>query len=310
MQLKSSAPGSLMLLGEYGVLYGKSALVCAVNQRIHVTLTPRTDDVIFIRSSLGEYQTTLSDLGVEKPFQFVLAAIKHYQGIIHHGFELDITSDFSHQVGLGSSAAVTVATLTVIMKWLNIKLTSIDVIRLGRNIIREVQGVGSGADVAASVLGGMVAFHSQPLMAEKLPSLYPLTVLYSGFKTTTVDAIQQVQTRFADHASILKSICNAIGECAQEGIQFARQAMWGKLGVTMNAQQGLLASLGVSLPLLQDLVEGLRQGTDIKGAKISGSGLGDCVVGLGEMAALFPLKEGVAPITVTMDSQGVVCEKI
>lgn len=310
MQLNSSAPGSLMLLGEYGVLYGKSALVCAVNQRIHVTLTPRTDDVIFIRSHLGNHQTTLTHLTVEKPFQFVLATIKHYQGVIHHGFDLDIKSDFSHQVGLGSSAAVTVATLAVLLKWLNIKLTSNDMIRLGRNIVRDVQGVGSGADIAASVMGGMVAFHSQPLMAEKLPLLYPLTVLYSGFKTATVDAIRQVQTQFAEHAGLFKSLCNAIGECAQEGIQFARKAKWDKLGVTMDRQQGLLTALGVNLPVLQSLVDELRQGNGIIGAKISGSGLGDCVVGLGEMESLFPLKEGVAPINVTMDSQGVQCEKI
>jgi mevalonate kinase len=173
-----------------------------------------------------------------------------------------------------------------------------------------VQGVGSGADVAASVLGGMVAFHSQPLMAEKLPSIYPLTVLYSGFKTTTVDAIKQVQTRFAEHTGLFKSICNAIGECALEGIQFARKSLWDKLGTTMSIQQGMMASLGVNMPLLQTMIDDLKNGNDIKGAKISGSGLGDCVVGLGTKDTFPVFANGVMPIKVAMSPEGVQCEKI
>ncbi len=38
MRLKASAPGSLMLLGEYGVLYGKHALVCAIDKRIVISI--------------------------------------------------------------------------------------------------------------------------------------------------------------------------------------------------------------------------------------------------------------------------------
>ena len=55
MQLKASAPGSLMLMGEHAVLHGKKALVCAIDQRISVSLTPREDARISIVSALGEY---------------------------------------------------------------------------------------------------------------------------------------------------------------------------------------------------------------------------------------------------------------
>ena len=36
--IKTSAPGSLMLLGEHAVLHGKQALVGSINRRIYVEL--------------------------------------------------------------------------------------------------------------------------------------------------------------------------------------------------------------------------------------------------------------------------------
>ena len=44
MRVTASAPGKLVLLGEYAVLEGASALVLAVNRRARVTLT-RIDEV-------------------------------------------------------------------------------------------------------------------------------------------------------------------------------------------------------------------------------------------------------------------------
>ena len=55
----ASAPGSLMILGEYGVMFGKYALVGAIDQYITVTLTERSDQQIEIYSALGEYSTEI-----------------------------------------------------------------------------------------------------------------------------------------------------------------------------------------------------------------------------------------------------------
>jgi mevalonate kinase len=310
MQLKASAPGSLMLLGEYAVLYGKHAMVCAVDKRITVTLTPRDDDKINIHSNLhGQFSTRLSYLQIEKPFHYVLSTVKHYQAKLKRGFDLEIHSDFSDTIGLGSSAAVTVATLATIVTWLGMRMLPIDLVRQGRNIIREVQGVGSGADVAASVYGGIVGYQAQPLIAEKLSVTHPLTVMYSGYKTPTPDAIAQVQAYFAAHPNIFREITNSISQCAQDGMVCVRKSEWKKLGDIMNMQQGLMESLGVSTELLRNMVVDLRQQASISGAKISGAGLGDCVIGLGEAQADYTYAN-LQRIPVAMSLQGVHCEKI
>jgi mevalonate kinase len=315
MQLKASAPGSLMLLGEYAVLYGKHALACAIDKRIYVTITPNMSNRITIHSSLYEtYETELSQLKIEKPFNFVLGVLQYYQAKLKSGCDIHIVSDFSDKVGLGSSAAVTVATIAALLAWLNIKISPHDLVRHGRNIIRQIQGVGSGTDIAASVYGGMIGYQTQPLLVEKFSIIHPLVVLYSGFKTPTVEAIKKVQTDFSSHSQLFNYLIQSIGQCAFEGIQHVRKSSWYELGKIMNVQQGLMAALGVNTLLIQHMVENLRQQSTILGAKISGSGLGDCVVGLGELPSQYAFALGhissVSRISLNMTLQGVVSEKV
>ena len=50
----------------------------------------------------------------------------------------------------------------------------------------------------------------------------------------------------------------------------------------MDLHQGLQDALGVSNLILSNIIFKLREMRGIKGAKISGSGLGDCVIALGK----------------------------
>ncbi|MFZ3067826.1 MAG: hypothetical protein WA253_06730, partial [Gammaproteobacteria bacterium] len=148
---------------------------------------------------------------------------------------------------------------------------------------------------------------------ERIPHTLFLTALYAGFKTPTADAIKLLQERFANNETLLTSILNAIGECAEAGFQYAKQANWPALGGMMIIQQGLMQDLGVSLPVLDALVSDLNQQPAILGAKISGSGLGDCVIGLGEVAPDYQFQgeyAGVYRIPVAISELGVQCEQI
>jgi mevalonate kinase len=314
MSFKASAPGSMMLLGEYAVLHGKQALVCAVDKRITVTLTPREDTRIEIHSSIhGHYATEIAELSIERPFHFVLGALRQNQSKLKRGCHIDITSEFSDKIGLGSSAAVTVATLAVLANWLNLKVSLPELVRQGRNLVRQIQGVGSGADIAASVYGGIVGYSTQPLVVEKHAITHPITALYAGYKTPTVDAIKKVHNYFSAYPVLYRHICNSIGQCAVEASRLVRMGEWKKIGEIMNTQQGMMESLGVSSSHLRNLVDNLRNQPGILGAKISGSGMGDCVIGLGELPDDYVCtasQQGVELIPVKMTLQGVYCEKI
>ncbi len=286
----TSAPGSLFLLGEHAVLQDKCALVVAINKRMRATLRPREDNQIMIHSVLGSLEMEVAEVGevVDPNFSFVLAVIQFFQKKLKGGFELSIQTDFSHQIGFGSSAAVAVCVFAVLDRWLEQRVET-DVLLQAyyleevRRIIRQVQGVGSGADVAASVYGGLVAYQQRdPSVLEQIKIILPLVVVYSGFKKPTTEVVHLVEEKRKKHPEIFASLFEASDAGVQQALRAVAARDWSLLGDIMNIQQGILSALGVSLPILNELVDSLNADNSIYGAKISGSGLGDCVVGLGE----------------------------
>ncbi len=304
MSFKASAPGSLMLLGEYAVVEGKPALACAVDKRITVVITPRHDEQITISSpALGDYHTTLKKIKIEKPFTFILGTLAHFRNHLKFGCDITVAADFATDIGFGSSAAVTVATVTAINAWLKLKPNKLELLRQSRKIIRDVQQRGSGTDAAASIFGGIVAYYPAPLHVKKYSVAPSISILYSGYKTTTVVALETIRKHFAKMPALYKKICDAIGQCVTDGELALRKKDWAQLGAIMNIQQGLLDALGVCTPDLQLLINDLRAHTAITGAKISGSGLGDCIIGLG---ADIPHPQRIAA---AISLEGVWCEK-
>lgn len=58
---------------------------------------------------------------------------------------------------------------------------------------------------------------------------------------------------------------------------------WQTVGQLFNINQGLMDAIGVNDKSLAGINHALRAEPEILGSKISGSGLGDCVVALGEV---------------------------
>ncbi|MDF2529462.1 MAG: galK [Gammaproteobacteria bacterium] len=308
----ASAPATLMLMGEHAVLHQKLALVCAVNQRISVKLKPRSDRNISIQSALGSHQVAIENLSIEKPFQFVLASLLSVQSYLKTGCDIYIESEFSHQVGLGSSAAVTAATITALHQWLNLSLEPTHLILQSREVVRKVQGIGSGADIAASILGGTIAYKAEPLEFEKLQFNPKICAVYSGSKMPTPEVIAIVESHYAKQPDIFKGYFEQIEQQVTEAKAAITSQNWNKLAQCFKANQNLMQKLGVSNSHLQNLIEALEQQPGILAAKISGSGLGDCLIGLGALNGLiFPRNQteaqlGIKQISIEISEQGVV----
>ncbi len=340
-RIQVSAPGSLMLLGEHAVLHGRRALVCAINKRITVSLTPVSTPVLRIVSDLGVYEAPLDNLKDHPDFRFVLDAVKQYP--LEQGIELKIESEFSSDIGFGSSAAVTVATHAALIGFyhnpprpsfysghpscggdlLNSPplegcpqggVGSFDPIFLNelfkRSLatIHRVQGRGSGADVAASVFGGVVAYRADPLeiqqvgadvqnveQASRLLSAsgsstkgekqagrsfyFPLTAVYSGSKMKTADVIRLVEERRALNPDYFERIFDRMDASVGEVVSDFQS-----LGKKLVENQFLMEEMGLCNALLAEIIGSFRSAKIP--AKISGSGLGDCAIGLGDFPTI------------------------
>lgn len=300
--VEASAPGSLMLMGEHAVLRGHPAIVCAISKRMKVELLPHSDRKIFLHSALGEHETTLDELAPNETFRFVLAAIRAFRDGVETGFDLNIRSGMSHQMGLGSSAAVTVATLGALTAARGEDPGRPAILETATQLIRKVQGgVGSGADVAASVHGGCIRYFAQTQECVKLSSVPDLTVLYSGSKMPTPDVIALVEEKRRRHLPVYDDLDALIGKTVRQAFTAAASGDWETMGELMNINQGLMDALGVNNSALSNLVYALREDPRILGAKISGSGLGDCVVGLGRA---MRTDWGVPSLGICIDANG------
>ncbi|VGO15295.1 Phosphomevalonate kinase [Pontiella desulfatans] len=279
--ITTSAPGSLMLLGEHAVLHGYHALVGAINRRITVQLTQTETDFVRIFSILGEYQAPLNDLVDHSSFGFVIQAIRQQAEHIPTGFDLKIDSDFSSTIGFGSSAAVTVATHAALMAWIMGEEPHRETLfNQSLKTVHEVQKSGSGSDVAASVFGGMVGYTTAPEF-HPLELSVPLTAVYCGYKTPTPEVILKVEQMRNEDPAKYERIYATIDASVMEAIDGLRNHDFPAFGEVLNRNQELMDEIGVNTPELQEIVSALQAAPDVFGAKISGSGLGDCAIGVG-----------------------------
>lgn len=310
---KAKAPGSLMLMGEHAVLQAKPALVMAINRYLHLSLKPRKDRLISIFSALGTLETSLDALEIAAPFQFLLSAVQSYQSILPSGFELTIESDFSEKIGFGSSAAVIVATLKILHDFIGREYEPNHIFQQAKEIVLKVQGQGSGADVAASVYGGIIYYQVKDsanqlndlVKIEKLtqvnvdfPTLY---AVYSGHKVPTPIVITQVKQAQKNHEALYKQIFDAMALCTEQAREVLIEKNWKHFGQLMNIHHGLQSALGLSNPILESLVYNLRNIPGMVGAKISGAGLGDCVIGLGSESLQETLSSDHIPLQLALE---------
>ncbi|MFT5707165.1 MAG: mevalonate kinase [Oceanospirillaceae bacterium] len=308
-KIKVSAPGSVMLMGEHAVVKGHWAIACAVDKYIEVVLTPRVDRIIKIDSALAQYSASLDALKADKNLTFVLKVIELQLASLKTGFELKITAQFSHTLGLGSSAAVTVATVKALAQYTQQVLSKQQHLQLSLSVVHAVQGRGSGTDLAASIYGGIIAYQIAPCSVENLPLVPQLSLHYAGYKTTTATVLALVAKKEQQAPALHQAIYELMNSITVASISAIKNQQWVLLGELMNMYQGQLDSLGVNDAALSDIVYQLRSEAGIEagilGAKISGSGLGDCVISLGCQFELDSYQQ----IEFNTSSQGTVCHE-
>ncbi len=308
--IQTSAPGSLMITGEHAVLHGAHALVGAIDSRVRVTLDRRLDRAVVIRSALGTRHMLLAAPDLSPPFQFVGFAIAAFADTCPSGFDLDIRADMRADTGLGSSAAVTVATLAALHVFCHHAPppSPDDLHRQALDIVRRVQGAASGADLAAAVWGGVLLYRQTPEVICRHGIFPPVTLAYAGYKTPTAEVIRQVESRRAFADDGFRDLYARMDACSLEASQAFAATDWRHLADTLTNAQSLMEQLGVCDPTLATMIRTLREQPGIAAAKISGSGMGDCVLAIGALPdeSAFPYTR----IPVQFSTQGVTLESV
>lgn len=299
MTTTCSAPGKIYLFGEHAVVYGEPAIACAVELRTRVSA--KKADAITISSGIGN---TGLDFEVHP---YVSLAIKKLDS---PDVEIEITSDIPVGSGLGSSAAVTIATLAAINIEFGLGLEKKELARMGHEIEKEIQGAASPTDTFVSTFGGTV----------KIPSRKRLELLGCGIvigntnkgasPKKTAKLVKQVAQLKEEYPEMINPIIKTIGSFARQGETLVSRKDYTSLGKLMNVNHGLLDALGVCTLELSELVYAARN-AGAYGAKLTGAGGGGCMVALtdspNKIASAIERAGGQAIIT-RFTSRGVIQE--
>ncbi len=298
-----------MLFGEHAVLAGGAAIACAIDARLTVEVSLRNDRSVFIYSELGDLQTHLDYLAVDDRHRFVLALLERWRGRLPAGLDIVITSDFSHTVGLGSSAALTVCVAAAFRAICNLPMKQRALLDESLMVVQGVQGEGSGTDLVASIYGGTVLYRPDTRTITPLCEDLPIALYYSGYKLPTPEVIAIVRSERSEFPALYDHLYRVMGECTQQATGAVRERNLPRLGRSMNIYHGLLDSLGVCDRTLSAMTYRLREAGAL-GAKISGSGLGDCVVALFHDHSDIIKLEGFERLPIRVSKSGIYVEAI
>lgn len=284
-KITASAPGKLMLYGEHAVVYGSPCIVTAVDQRVRVSVEPNGEGEIHVQSpnvGLDEYHKKIERLGKDdlpKSMAFVEMLVRRFyeKNQIKQGMRISTESDFSTQFGFGSSAAVVVALTMTLAKYFDKSMSKQEIFEMAYQAVLDVQGVGSGFDVAASVYGGTIYYVTPGTVIENIyEGELPMVVGYTGVKADTPTLIRQV-AELKRNEGWVEAVFGDIADLVNRAKTLFVKQDFVQLGKLMNKNQKLLGTLNVSSVELDKLIKASKE-SGAYGAKLSGAGGGDCMI--------------------------------
>jgi mevalonate kinase len=285
MQVTASAPGKAILFGEHAVVYGKPAIAIALDRRTCVRILKREDDKIHIE---------IRDLGISKYLDFFNGSIEcdtNEIGILEYilksikklhtdsGLEVLVDVNIPVGAGLGSSAAVTVATIAALSKFNDLELSKEQMAKYAHEVEMEVQKTASPVDTAISTYGGVVYLseNTQETVPLDIGSEIPLVVGYTDRHGNTGKLVESVRIKRENYPEVLNPIIDSIGIITRKAKEALLNKEENKIGELMNMNHGLLDALGVNTKELSEMAY-LARNAGALGSKITGAGGGGSII--------------------------------
>jgi phosphomevalonate kinase len=275
MKISGSAPGKVILFGEWAVLEGGPGVAMACPPRLRVDWKvpdERIDEATLLLRGDGHMALWDPNVPLDKQFQipkFLIKTLKLIESMMlldpqseaafRRGGELRIDRSWPLDAGLGSSSAI----VAVLLELVAPERQRVEKWHLGRECIRRAQGgAASGLDLAAQLRGGSVSLSGdrpRPLSLE-IPSQL-LFLRGAGEKADT--------SAFVKENRVPQDARRKLGKSCEN---FLETRDWVR---AINEHSEILADCDLwPQPLRQAREEWLAQGL-VKGMKSCGAGGGD-----------------------------------
>jgi len=303
-QAKASAPAKVILLGEHFVVHGAPAIVLAIDKRATAQAQLRRDKQIFISSkaisssgyfSNGKFHVQEGGKQAKTKLEPIYKLARNLLNLSKKdvGINLKIDSSIPVAAGLGSSAAVAVASAASLNHLLDAGLTKDDIFTMAFEAEKIIHGNPSGVDPAISTYGGVILYRR----GEKIRKLdvavdLPLVIGDTKIERSTGKMVTHVGDLVNRYPVISDKIIQAGEAVVNRSIQALEHSDLETLGEMMNLNHALLCAIGVSNEQLDRLVYAARKAGAL-GAKLTGAGGGGCMVALAYPENLDAVAEAI-----------------
>ncbi len=274
------ANGKIILLGEHSVVYGKPSIALPFQAVTTQTLVTTSQEKTEIHCDF--YHGLIDDLpelldSLREVVRVCLVTLNQESTPIN----ITIDSQIPAERGMGSSAAVAVATTRAIFDFFKSPLTDellLEIVGISEKI---AHGNPSGLDALMTSGHRSVCFiKNQPPRDIELNLSAFLVVADTGITGQTKEAVSSLSKKLETcETGYFQDIIDKLGHLTYDGLSYLQHNQPEKLGQVMNQTHNLLKELDISSPELDILVNSALDHNAL-GAKLTGGGRGGCMIAL------------------------------
>jgi len=307
-QIRRSAPGKVILLGEHAVVHGRPAIAVPVTQvRATAALetAPPGSGLSIVASDLNR-SFSLSTASRDEPLAAAARLALAHLASPEPDATATVRSTLPIASGLGSGAAVSTALIRALAAFLGHAPEPATINVLVFEVEKIHHGTPSGIDNTVIVYEQAVYFmRGRPI--ERLTVSTPFTLLVgdTGVPSPTKRAVTDVRWAWERDPAHYDALFDQIGDVTDEARRAIEIGDIEELGMLMTENHALLMEMGVSSPQLDDLVDA-AQFAGALGAKLSGAGRGGNMIALAE----DDLAEEIAQALREAGAQGVIRTRV
>lgn len=267
---RGAAPGKVILLGEHAVVYGHPAIALPIPQQIMVELRQRQ-----VRSPQLQGVTGANG---RVPLAQLLKHAGSSLGLNTDNLDVTVTAGFPAGMGLGSSAALSVALLRALAHYAGVRLSLSELCAHAFTLECLFHGQPSGIDNTTVVYGTLLRFvRGWPPKPITAGAPLPLAIVLGNQPRQTRVLVERVRKQREACPRDTDRSFAAIAALVEQAEAALVAGDLAELGRCMNENHEILRSLGVSTVELDFLATECRR-FGAYGAKLTGGGGGGAVV--------------------------------
>jgi mevalonate kinase len=267
------APGKIVLFGEHSVVYDQPAIAAPVfGVKAHVWLEPSDHFGIVLKNPVDKDKAC-------KAIEYTVDNTLSMLGLDDKNFRLTVDSQVPIASGMGSGAAVGVAVVRAVAKHFKRGLSDDEVSSIDYKTEQMLHTHPSGIDNTVISHGRPIFFLKGRMEPISIGKPMEILIASTGIRSSTKNALEQVHRAWEKDRAEYDGFFREAGAIANDARKAIEEGELEKVGALMADFQQFYRNIKMSHEENEKLIKAAL-GAGALGSKISGAGLGGCVIAL------------------------------